>query len=249
MKNIKDIFINHLVFFGVLLFVIIASGMYKYGDIKKDYYLRELGSISILYDTTPNFVIGPNDYIEHNKIMLSVLQNREMSLSSELTAKNNVIWQMRAIYFAILAGLLTLLLTKGSNNKWLYLIILILIIINYLFDVHLEDQYNRKKVEFGLTKGSTDVLLSSMTYEKKWYDLSYTKFQEKLTEGFSAKYNCERWRRKFVAACQLLKNIERIVYYIIPFFGVYLLLLILIYNDKVKGKNFNNSQTSWPSSA
>lgn len=156
----------------------------------------------------------------HNSVLISTLANYVAIDANEIFERNRIILQVRLFYAAILAGLVSYLY---SNPKPLIaLFILLLIIIMYLQEVHLEDLLRRSTICYFIKCKAVEQLIN---VKPRWYKLKYEslhKQQEKASR--------HRWRRKFSYACN--PSIEQIIFYCIPWLGINLFYIYWIYLQK-----------------
>ena len=163
----------------------------------------------------------------HNTKLISTLQLRESLGSNSILSETDGLRQTRSIYIGILAALLTFIFGKNNNYK-VYRIPLILIIIFYGLDLHLEDLIRRSTYFNEITSNSLDSIVTQKPYESIWYEINYTQRNLQFDN-----FHNSRIVRKFNAIFD--PDIAQSVFYISPLIVVYI-LLTLRYRKKLKFK-------------
>jgi len=149
--------------------------------------------------------------------LVNVLQER-MSLDGiSISSVEETKMQLRLFYAAILAGVASILFTKGKKeSKTVGIVLLFLIVPMYLLEVHRNDLYQRQVTVYA-TKGiAVDFLVNLPPQDTTWYVLT--------NDNVNAAYNLAgetRFRRKILTSLQ--PDPEQILFYLLPMWGIYVL--------------------------
>lgn len=160
-----------------------------------------------------------NDVKTHNYNLISFLS------SSKRISGEDRISQARTIYIGIVAVFLSLFFTKRIKKKFQMLVFLFsLINLMYLLDVHLKDLYWRQNLSYKMTISQMEDLTNSCKIETIWYEVKTDGLNAQLVTAGS------RWNRISRKIHWTLRpDGEQIIYFIIPWFALYFLLIFELF--------------------
>jgi hypothetical protein len=156
------------------------------------------------------------DIASHNSALISALLQREATDQQSYVSALADQGQTRNIYFAIIAVVLTITYSDNSRKRIGEIVILVLIVLMCYVDVHLEDQLKRSDDKNQVTHNAVNSLVNAPEASFTWYRLDY-----RQTENQLKKASQESFCRKLRLGSQF--NIERLVFYIIPWILVYII--------------------------
>ncbi|MCX6163348.1 MAG: hypothetical protein NTU73_00545 [Ignavibacteriae bacterium] len=150
----------------------------------------------------------------NHTILINLLQERETTSNNSIASSESVKMQSRMFYCAILAGLVSLLLTrKEKEKKLLAFILLVMIPLMYVIDVHQKDLIRRNMSVTKITSKAVNQLVNSYT------DTIYVLKDDLTAEYEKATERCERWGRKAYTAST--PDLLQIVYYFLPWLAIF----------------------------
>lgn len=159
----------------------------------------------------PDKLKTSNEIWNHNQIIISTLQERESSGQSSYDVRETNMIQLRTIFIAILAVILSFLFNEKTNKKALVKILITMILIFYFAEVHTRDLLNRSKGCNTIVTKSLEQIANSNSLELDWYTFDYVQYRAQQVKAASL----NRWYRKAWDA--LHPDVEQFVFYILPF--------------------------------
>ena len=218
------IFLFSWIGFVILLIAIVI--FFLYGHFSSEPIEK---NITILFaDST--LIVSQTELSTHNINLISTLQGREAIDINSIVSQVSVIIQNRVIYMALIGIILTLLLrnNRKTNNSFIYIFLLILIISFYGLDIHQEDLLTRSEDSKEITSNALDYMVNLKPTDTSWYYIDYAQRNSMLFEKNSE--FCTRIPRKINAVFQKPNgNLIQIIYYIFPWGLIYLYIFKMIY--------------------
>jgi len=175
--------------------------------------------------------ITKEQLLEHNKIIIATLQERESTAYSLRMARESNVKQTRTIYIAILVVLLSLLFTKKKEDLELsikLILILCTILVFYLVEVHSEDLLHRQDNSVLIIARSIEDIVNSTSINSFWYTLDYSNYLSQIYEATNGSFI-----RKLIKSAH--PDIEQVGIYILPF----LLICIWLIKNSFGKKRIN----------
>ena len=126
-------------------------------------------------------ILFPNDSLDfsysdlskHNANLISTLQERESWNMSSISSDKTVILQFQGIYIGVISILLVLAVRTIRNRKNTLISMLVIILVFFLLDIHLEDLLERNIESYRLTGKSLNILINQKPNNPVWYELKY----------------------------------------------------------------------------
>lgn len=162
-----------------------------------------------------------NEIVEHNKIIISTLQEREATRDNLSVSKENNLRETRTIYVALLGIILAIVLNQRNNKKLIIVLLLLLIGGIYSIEVHLKDLIHRGQGCCSILHRSVEEIVSTDKIYNKYFVLN---FDELLNQQYNA--HDDRIYRKLWKAFD--PDWEQWVLYVFPFLLIYVWLLVAI---------------------
>lgn len=181
---------------------------------------KSVDSLSAKYST--------EELLNHNKLVISTLQERESTANSVFASKESTIKQSRTIYIAILVALLSFLFNKKSGGlAWTmkYILLLFTITVMYFVEVHSEDLLQRQENCKDIISKSTENLVNSTELSTKWFALDYRNYLTQIDKASESSFY-----RKLIRASH--PSIEQKGIYVFPYMLILIAFLINIIKQK-----------------
>ena len=162
---------------------------------------------------------------EHNLVVVTVLQNGAADAVTLQSSRDNTKMHVRAIYSALLVGLMALLSPKKpAERRGIGFITVIAIGLMYLLDVHLADLDRRNVLAGNATENAIRTIINLPPASMTWYNLNRNKLQKQIEYA-----RIDSFERKQRAA--FYPDAEQCVFYIVP-----LILVIMVISRDFMGK-------------
>jgi len=180
-----------------------------------------------VYDTVDSLthLFTKNEIIEHNKTIISTLQEREATRDNVSVARENNLRETRTIYVALLGIILAIVFNQKNNKKWVILWLLLLIGGIYSIEVHLKDLLHREQGCCAVVHRSVEEIVNTDKIYNEYFVINYA---ELLNQQDKAHNN--RLCRKLWKAFD--PDLEQLVLYVFPFLLIYGWLLRIVSKKK-----------------
>ena len=162
-----------------------------------------------------------NEIVEHNKIIISTLQEREATRDNSSVSRENNLRETRTIYVALLGIILAIVFNQKKNKKPVIFFLLLLICGIYSIEVHIKDLLHREQGCCSIVHRSVEEIVSTDKIFREYFVLNYGEF---LNQQYKARD--DRLYRKLWKAYD--PDWEQIVLYVLPFGIIYLWLLFIM---------------------
>lgn len=220
-KKIGIFILINILFFVLLYFI------YKYGV--NNYESITLLNVPILMADS-SYNADSSELVEHNSKLISTLQMRESLEVNSISSQNDGINQLRNIYIAIIAILLTYVISKGDKILP-YIVILLIIGLFYGLEIHLGDLAKLSTGSKQLTSEELRKLVNQKSSENIWYNLNYVE-----RDSIFLKIHDTRLPRKILAVFST-KDAVKGVLFVFPFFLVYCIFFYKSIKNYLSEKN------------
>lgn len=213
-RKVRLIVINNI----VLLIAVVGVSLWLTNSFKRVVLFdHQHPAAKILMPSTTSSLRAA---IEHDKLLISILSQREAAYIGQNSARAGLIWQVRMFYAAILTILSSLILTKNGNKhptKW---ILMFTIPLMYLAEVHLQDLEKRARASTYSAAAAINTLSNLNPNDSTWYSFSYARFADQ-----QARFDMTHEVRKSINA--LHPDPIQVLFYGLPF----LVLLLYLLNE------------------
>ena len=210
---------THLHDYIVVVLVLTALIIRSLGEPPEAIPAEEVKGLHILTPVKSLSFAGNNANV-HNSVLLSVLLQKSSKATTSRSGSEAPAVPAPIIFSAILAALVPILFKlRAQQPSWQILaMLLFLIALLFFLDVLREDA-TRINFQWDSITDSDIQRLTNVTFaDTTWYELTYDtvgrRFEQIHNGGWSGPW------RKIRLACQL--KMERIIYFIVPWFLVYL---------------------------
>jgi hypothetical protein len=183
---------------------------------------KSVDSLSQLFTT--------NEIVEHNKIIIATLQEREATRENVSVSRENNLKETRTMYVALLGIILAIVFNQKNNKKLVIFLLLLLIGGIYSIEVHLKDLLHREQGCCGVVNRSVEEIVNTDKIYNEYFVINYDKLLNQQHKAHD-----DRLYRKLWKAYD--PDLEQIVLYVIPFLLIYGWLLVAM------RKNEDSSET------
>ncbi|MGD8305815.1 MAG: hypothetical protein PVF17_04100 [Ignavibacteria bacterium] len=174
-----------------------------------------------VYDSVDSLsqLFTTNQLFEHNKTIITTLQEREATRDNARVSRENNIKETRTIYVALLGIILAIVFNQKNNKKWIIFLLLLLIGCIYSMEVHIKDLLHRDQGCCSVVHRSVEEIVSTDKIYKEFFVLNYEEFlKQQINAGDDRLYR-KLWKANN-------PDLEQIVLYVLPFVGIYVWLLL-----------------------
>ena len=162
-----------------------------------------------------------NEIVEHNKTIISTLQEREATRENVSVSRENNLRETRTIYFALLGIILAIVFNQKNNKKLVIFLLLLLIGGIYSIEVHLKDLLHREQGCCAVVNRSVEEIVNTDKIYNEYFVINYDELLNQQDKAHD-----DRLYRKLCKAYD--PDLEQIVLYVIPFLLIYVWLLVAI---------------------
>ena len=173
---------------------------------------KSVDSLSLLFTK--------NELVEHNKIIISTLQEREATRDNISVSRENNLRETRTIYVALLGIILAIVFNQKNNKKWIIFLLLLLIGGIYSIEVHIKDLLHREQGCCSVLHRSVEEIVSTDKIYNEYFVLNY---DELLNQQYKAGDDSRLYRKLWKAYDP---DLEQIVLYLVPSVLIYIWLLV-----------------------
>ena len=169
-----------------------------------------------VYDTVDSLsrLFTKNEIVEHNKIIISTLQEREATRDNAMVSRENNLREIRTIYVALLGIILAIVFNKKNNKKLVIFLLLLLIGSIYSIEVHVKDLLHREQGCCAVVHRSVEEIINSDKIYSEYFVINFDKLLNQQYEAHNSRFSRKLWKAYD-------PDLEQIVLYVIPFVLIY----------------------------
>ncbi|MFZ1517645.1 MAG: hypothetical protein WAU11_02660 [Ignavibacteriaceae bacterium] len=174
-----------------------------------------------VYDTIDSLShhFNKNEIVEHNKIIISTLQEREVTRDNAIFSRENNLREIRTIYVALLGIILAIVFNQKNNKKWVIFLLLLLIGGIYSIEVHVKDLLDRGQGCCTVVHRSVEEIVNSDKIYSEYFVINFDKLLNQQYEAHNYRYSRKLWKA-------VHPDWEQIVLYVFPCALIYIWLLV-----------------------
>jgi hypothetical protein len=193
-------------------------------DIKLDSFINPHGPDSLKKQLVVTRIVSfdpskhnPASILEHNKKIISLLQEGESTSAPQVIEDQSNLTQSRYLYLVLLVALGGILFRKKKIKRWPAVILTILIPLWLYLDVHLMFQYEWRILHIQIVGRALDTLVKSYPDSLHWENLDFSRSDTTFSNYFRISH------RSLKINMALDPDLAQIAYFYVPWIFVYFL--------------------------
>jgi hypothetical protein len=172
----------------------------------------------------PNYKIhvDVNQIKEHNGLLLDLLNQRMTISYTEVATRESSNQQMRGFYILILAGLLSIVISKlgRDSQRKIYIFMMVVITAMYFLEVHQIDLNERYKNNAQTYSENISRFVNKVQDTSTWYYFSSNDMFKQWNEASTIYNRWERWIKRAIRP-----KAAQVTIYFIPYTLIFWMLL------------------------